>query len=255
MSTLFTPKLPGRRMRPSLHTSSVVGALGCFVVLSLGTPALAAAAAGPDVIQEVVVTARKQNESLQKVPVTVTAVSGSELAKFQYSKPEDVVSRIPTLNVSCCGSGSGAQVSLRGVGSSYLSAAFDSAVALDFDGVVVSSMRVLQSGFFDMRQVEVLKGPQSLYFGKSASAGVLSFKSADPTDHWEGGAKASYEFEQHGYTAEGFISGPLTDTLGLRVAAQYNEVEKVLHNSAPVAHPNRGETNVDRKSTRLNSSH
>ena len=184
------------------------------------------------------------------MPLTVTAVSGSELAQFGYDKPEDVTSRIPSLNVSCCGSGSGAQVSLRGVGSSYLSAAFDSAVALDFDGVVVSSMRVLQSGFFDMQQVEVLKGPQSLYFGKSASAGVLSFKSADPTNHWEYGGKASYEFEQQGETVEAYASGPLTDTLGLRVAAQYNNIDDVLHNSAPgVAHPDRGEKNANVRAT------
>ncbi|MDP3747173.1 MAG: TonB-dependent receptor [Phenylobacterium sp.] len=211
---------------------------------------MAAETAQPATIEEIVVTARKQAESLQDVPVTVTAVSGAELARFGYDKPEDVASRIPALNVSCCGSGSGAQVSLRGVGSSYLSAAFDSAVALDFDGVVVSSMRVLQSGFFDVRQVEVLKGPQSLYFGKSASAGVLSFKSADPTDHWEYGGKASYEFERKGYTAEAYASGPLSDSLGFRLAAQYNDVSEVLHNSAPsVAHPDRGETNANVRAT------
>jgi len=237
------------RTRRNVDVPSVVGAMGGFLFLTLGAPAQAAADA-PATIEEIVVTARKQTETLQEVPVTVTAVSGAELARFGYDKPEDVASRIPALNVSCCGSGSGAQVSLRGVGSSYLSAAFDSAVALDFDGVVVSSMRVLQSGFFDVRQVEVLKGPQSLYFGKSASAGVLSFKSADPTDHWEYGGKASYEFERRGYTAEAYASGPLSDTLGFRLAAQYNDVHEVLHNSAPgVAKPDRGETNANVRAT------
>ncbi len=230
-----------------------VGALGGFVLLSLGSPATAADAAPGAVAPqnaEVVVTARKQSESLQKVPLTVTAVGGAELARFAYDKPEDVTSRIPALNVSCCGSGSGAQVSLRGVGSSSISAAFDSAVALDFDGVVVSSMRVLQSGFFDVRQVEVLKGPQSLYFGKSASAGVLSFKSADPTAHWESGAKASYDFEQQGYSAEAYTSGPIADNLGLRLAAKYNRIDDVVHNSAPgVVHPDRGETNANVRAT------
>ena len=234
---------------------SVVGALGCFLLLNLGTPAsaadvAAAAATAETTITEVVVTARAKSESLQKAPLTVTAVGGAELARFGYDKAEDVTSRIPSLNVSCCGSGSGAQVSLRGVGSSSLSAAFDSAVALDFDGVVVSSMRVLQSGFFDVQQVEVLKGPQSLYFGKSASAGVLSFKSADPTNHWESGAKASYEFEQRGYTAEAYTSGPLTDNLGFRLAAKYNDIDDVVNNSAPgVAHPERGEQNANVRAT------
>ncbi|MBW8814308.1 MAG: TonB-dependent receptor [Caulobacterales bacterium] len=237
-------------MARHLNRVSMVTALGSFVLLNLGAAARAADAGGAATIEEVVVTARKQSESLQKVPLAVTAVSGADLARFQYDKPEGVMSRIPTLSVSCCGSGSGAQVSLRGVGSSYLSAAFDSAVALDFDGVVVSSMRVLQSGFFDVRQVEVLKGPQSLYFGKSASAGVMSFKSADPTDHWEYGAKGSYEFEQRGYTAEAYASGPLSDTVGLRIAAKYNKIDEVLHNSIPgVGHPDRGETNTNLRAT------
>lgn len=238
-----------RRMRPDAYATSVMTALGCFLMLNIGAPASAETMEAQPV-QEIVVTARKQSESLQKVPVTITAIAGAELARFKLDKPEDVASRIPTLNVSCCGSGSGAQVSLRGVGSSYLSAAFDSAVALDFDGVVVSSMRVLQSGFFDMQQVEVLKGPQSLYFGKSASAGVLSFKSADPTDTWQFGGKASYEFEQKGYTAEAFASGPLTETLGFRLAGKYNDIKKVLHNSAPgVGHPDRGEKNANARAT------
>lgn len=249
METHFKHSHDQLRMRPDAYATPVMTALGCFLMLSMATPALAETADG-QAIQEIVVTARKQAESLQKVPVAVTAIGGAELTRFQLDKPENVASRIPTLNVSCCGSGSGAQVSLRGVGSSYLSAAFDSAVALDFDGVVVSSMRVLQSGFFDMQQVEVLKGPQSLYFGKSASAGVLSFKSADPTDHWEYGGKASYEFEQRGYTGEAYVSGPLTETLGLRLAGKYNDIKEVLHNSAPgVAHPDRGEKNANVRAT------
>jgi iron complex outermembrane recepter protein len=249
MGMLFSYRANRKWIQTNVYAASIAGALDCFLLLNLGMP-VSAAAAGPDALEEIVVTARKQSESLQKTPVTITAVAGSELARFGYDKPENVASRIPALNVSCCGSGSGAQVSMRGVGTSYLSAAFDSAVALDFDGVVVSSMRVLQSGFFDMRQIEVLKGPQSLYFGKSASAGVLSFKSADPTDQLEYGGKVSYEFEQRGYTTEAYASGPVTETLGLRVAAKYNDVQEVLHNSAPgVAHPDRGEKNTNVRAT------
>lgn len=200
-------------------------------------------------VESLTVTARKQEESLQTVPVTVTAVGAAELERFQYDKVEDVVTRIPTLNVQIGGSGSGAQLSLRGVGSSNISAAFDSAVALDFDGVQVSTMRILQSGFMDVQQIEVLKGPQSLYFGKSASAGVLSIKSKNPTDEWEFGGKAAYEFEERGYTLEAFASGPVTDTLGFRIAARFNDIQKILRNTAPVADPKRGEQNINLRTT------
>ena len=186
----------------------------------------------------IIVRARKQDETLQEVPVTITSVGGELLDSYNVDQVADVVNRTPTLNVQVGGSGSGGQLSLRGVGSSNISAAFDSAVAFDFDGVVVSSMRLVQAGFFDTQQIDVLKGPQSLFFGKSASAGVFSIRSADPTPTWEYGGKAAYEFEEKGYTVQGYISGPISDTLGIRVAAQYNDIEDYvkLQEGTPTAH-------------------
>ncbi|MEO0689393.1 MAG: TonB-dependent receptor [Pseudomonadota bacterium] len=176
----------------------------------------------------IIVQARRQDESLQEVPVTVTAIGGETLERYAVDQVADVVSRVPTLNVQVGGSGSGGQLSLRGVGSSNISAAFDSAVAFDFDGVQVSTMRLVQAGFFDTQQIDVLKGPQSLFFGKSASAGVFAIRSADPTSTWESNIRASYEFEEEGYTIGGYVSGPLTDTLGIRVAAQWNDIDEFV---------------------------
>ena len=175
---------------------------------------------------DIVVTARRQNETLQEVPVTVSVVDGRTLENYKATKVEDIASRVPNLNVQVGGSGSGGTIALRGVGSSAISASFDSAVAFDFDGVQISTMRLVQAGFFDVGQVEVLKGPQSLYFGKSASAGVFALKSAEPTSTWQFGAKASYEFEEQGKVVGGFISGPLTDTLGIGIAAQYSDIDR-----------------------------
>ena len=154
--------------------SLLLGSAATMAFAGLASPALAQEA---DEISEaaiITVIARKQTETLQEVPVTVTAIGGDTLDKFQVNEIADVVSRVPALNVQVGGSGSGGQISLRGVGSSNISAAFDSAVAFDFDGVQVSTMRMVQAGFFDVQQIDVLKGPQSLFFGKSASAGVFS---------------------------------------------------------------------------------
>tara|TARA_R110001606_G_scaffold97468_2_gene215390 strand:- start:1192 stop:3624 length:2433 start_codon:yes stop_codon:yes gene_type:complete len=191
----------------------------------LASPASAQGADELDESNVITVIARKQTETLQEVPVTVTAIGGDTLEKYQVNEIADVVSRVPALNVQVGGSGSGGQISLRGVGSSNISAAFDSAVAFDFDGVQVSTMRMVQAGFFDVQQIDVLKGPQSLFFGKSASAGVFAIRSANPTQEWEMAGKASYEFEEKGYTIGGHISGPISDTLGIRVAAQYQDIE------------------------------
>ncbi|WP_379545330.1 TonB-dependent receptor [Qipengyuania sp. DSG2-2] len=239
-----------RRMRPLLLAS----AAGLFTV-----PGVALAQddvgsenqteAGPGVI---IVTARKQEETLQEVPVTVTVLGGDTLEKYNVDQVADVVSRVPTLNVQVGGSGSGGQLSLRGVGSSNISAAFDSAVAFDYDGVQISTMRMVQAGFFDTQQIDILKGPQSLFFGKSASAGVFSIKSANPTPTWEIGGKASYEIEEKGYTVSGFVSGPVSDTLGIRLAAQYNKIDEYveLQPGTPAANgPFRGQKNIVARGT------
>ena len=191
---------------------------------------------------EIIVTARKQNESLQEVPVTVSVVGAKTIDDYHLTKAEDVAGRVPTLNVQVGGSGSGGTIALRGVGSSAISASFDSAIAFDFDGVQVSTMRLVQAGFFDVAQIEVLKGPQSLYFGKSASAGVFSLKSAEPTSTWQYGAKASYEFEEKGKVAGGFVSGPLSDALGIRLAAQVTDIDRYqrLQANTPAVNNPRG---------------
>lgn len=205
--------------------SLLLGSVATLAFAGLATPALAQDADAWDDSNVITVVARKQTESLQEVPVTVTAIGADTLEKFQVNEIADVVSRVPALNVQVGGSGSGGQISLRGVGSSNISASFDSAVAFDFDGVQVSTMRIVQAGFFDVEQIDILKGPQSLFFGKSASAGVFAIRSANPTREWEVAGKASYEFEENGYTIGGHISGPLTDTLGIRVAGQYQDIE------------------------------
>ncbi|MFN7174450.1 MAG: TonB-dependent receptor plug domain-containing protein, partial [Thermaurantiacus tibetensis] len=220
-----------------LHLRCVAGGAGWLGSASLlalvATPGVAFAQATAETATsaestfgEIIVRARMQNETLQDVPVTVSVVGGEEIERYSFNQIAQVVSRVPTLNVQVGGSGSGGQLSLRGVGSSNISAAFDSAVALDYDGVQVSTMRMLQTGFFDVAQIEVLRGPQSLYFGKSASAGVFAIKSADPTPKWEAGVNASWEFEEKGWLVGGFVSGPLTDTLGIRFAGQINDISE-----------------------------
>ncbi|WP_160777772.1 TonB-dependent receptor [Parerythrobacter jejuensis] len=214
-----------RRMRPAFYASAAGIAMLAAPGIAHAQDADDGASSDGATGNEIIVLARRQEETLQEVPVTVTVIGGDTLEKYSVDQVADVVSRVPTLNVQVGGSGSGGQLSLRGVGSSNISAAFDSAVAFDFDGVQVSTMRLVQAGFFDTQQIDVLKGPQSLFFGKSASAGVFSIRSADPTPTWEFGGKASYELEEKGWVVGGFVSGPITDTMGIRVAGQYTDIE------------------------------
>ena len=213
--------------------STLTAALGTLAASLGGATAASAADSGARVLEEVVVTARRQDETLQDVPVTITSVGGEQLENFQLDQPAEIAERIPNFRIQTGGSGSGGTLNLRGVGSSAISAAFDSAVAFDIDGVQVSRMRMVQSAFMDLAQVDVLKGPQSLYFGKSASAGVVSFRSADPGEEFEAKLGAGYDPSQEGSYLDGVISGPISDTLGARLAARYAKTNDFWRNSAP----------------------
>lgn len=193
----------------------------------------------------IIVTARKQEESLQDTPVAVAVIAAETLDDFRIDEATDLLSRVPALSVQVGGSGAGAQIGIRGINSSNISNAFDSAVAINVDGIAVSTQRILQTAFFDVAQVEVLKGPQPLFFGKSTSAGVLTLRSADPTSQWEFAGKASYELEEEGYTIGGYVSGPLTETLGIRLAAEYQDIEKFveLQDNVPAKDQDKGLTN------------
>lgn len=246
------------RLRARIASGAVRRGLLCGAAVS-GIAAMPSTAFAQDVQDEqqaseervIVVQARRQNETLQEVPVTVTAISGETLQRYNIDQVADITSRVPTLNVQVGGSGSGGQLSLRGVGSSNISAAFDSAVAFEYDGVVVSTMRLVQAGFFDVEQIDVLRGPQSLFFGKSATAGVLSLRSANPTSTWQVGMRGSYEFEEKGYLVSGFISGPITDTLGIRLAAQFNDIDEfqLLQPNTPAVNQKRGLTDFIGRAT------
>ena len=241
-----------------MKLSSIRGKLGLRTATAMTGALLATGAASPAFGQTAVaeeaeetnenvilVIARKQEETLQDVPVAVTVLDTATLDNFRIDEAADLVSRVPALNVQIGGSGASASITLRGVGSSGISNAFDSAVALNIDGIAVSTQRLLQAGFFDVEQIEVLKGPQPLFFGKSTSAGVLSLRSANPTSDWETGGKASYEFEEEGYTVGGYVSGPISETLGIRVAAEYQDIDKFveLQDNVPAVDPDKGLTN------------
>ena len=246
MTTLRARTASGVRqdgLRRALLCGAALSGLAAMPTAAFAQDAEDAAANGP-AENVIIVQARRQNETLQEVPVTVTAIGGETLQRYSIDQVADFTSRVPTLNVQVGGSGSGGQLSLRGVGSSNISAAFDSAVAFEYDGVVVSTMRMVQAGFFDVEQVDVLRGPQSLFFGKSATAGVLSLRSANPTADWEVGMRGSYEFEEKGYLLSGYISGPITDTLGIRIAAQFNDIDEfqLLQANTPAVNQERGLT-------------
>jgi iron complex outermembrane receptor protein len=170
---------------------------------------------------EIVVTARKRQESSIKVPVIADVLTTAKLDQFQVTTLEDVTKSAPGFVIGQSVLENGMQVSIRGVGTTSLDPGIDQSVSLVIDGVQFTQGNAYSSGLFDMQQIEVLKGPQALFFGKNSPGGVVSIRTADPGDKLEAVARGGYEFEDGRTRLEGTLSGPATDTLGLRLAAAY----------------------------------
>ena len=178
------------------------------------------------VLEEVVVTARKREESLQDAPLTVQAISRERIEKFDITSLERIQSVTPQLYVGRAPTGPGAQITMRGIGaSSATSIGIEQSVAVILNGAYYGQGRVLNEGMFDLEQIEILKGPQSLFFGKNATAGVISIATAQPGEELEIIGRLGYEAETEQMQYEGIISGPITDTVGARLALRYREMD------------------------------
>ena len=175
-------------------------------------------------LETVIVTARKKKENVQNIPVAVTAISGEQMDQYNVNSIQGIAATTPELQVTRGSSGSGADISLRGIGSSFTSIGIEQSVAVDVDGVYYGQGRTLNDSYFDLKQVEILKGPQALFFGKNATAGVISFTTNDPGNTFEAYLREGYEFQAQQNVLEGVVSGPITDTLGARLAIHWADM-------------------------------
>lgn len=229
-------------MRKTVAALGLRASAACGLVLMFAAQASAqteaeaeteeAAPVEEGVYGEILVTARKRQESLLKVPVVVAAVTGERLESFQVTQVTDLPRLVPGLILGGNLLSIGPQVTIRGVGTSSADPGVDQSVSLNIDGLSLGQGLAFGSGMFDVAQVEVLKGPQSLFYGKSSPGGVISLRTADPTDDFELIARGSYEFVAREGRGELIVSGPVADTLKLRFAGAYSESQGHFRNLA-----------------------
>ncbi|OWQ92928.1 TonB-dependent receptor [Sphingopyxis witflariensis] len=181
---------------------------------------------------EIIVTARRRDERLIDAPVAITALGGAQLSNYAVTEFSDMASLVPTMVAGKAASGSSASIFLRGVGSTALSAGFDQSVSFVVDGMPMSRGREISLSQYDVQRVEVLKGPQALFFGKNATGGLIAVSTNNPRDVFEAGFKAGYGFEAQEKYGEGFISGPIAEGLRARLAFRVSESEGAFTNTA-----------------------
>jgi iron complex outermembrane receptor protein len=182
--------------------------------------------------EDIVVTARKKAraEALQSIPMTVSAVSGARLEEAQIKNLAQMTGSIPNASLDEVGAAKGtAAFSIRGVAMGSTLPTLESPVGVFIDGMYMPSVLGVITDFFDVETVEVLRGPQGTLFGKNVTAGAVLVNSRRPTDQFEGYVHSSIETGLE-YKLGGAISGPITDNLKVRLAAQWDHDDGWFHN-------------------------
>ena len=157
---------------PSIRSGLAAGVLLCAMALPAAGP-LAAAEEG-DKLEEIVVTAQKRSENLQDVGISVAAFSGDQLAELGVTSTTEITQQIPSLQMNAW-SPVLTVFNLRGVSQNSFTDNLEAPVAVYIDDAYVSSMNAISGQMFDMKRVEVLRGPQGTLFGRNATGGLVHF--------------------------------------------------------------------------------
>lgn len=183
-----------------------------------------------DPIDEVVVTARKREERLQDVPVSVTAVSAQALEEKQITQAKDIAAITPSLNITS-DSASRSFIDIRGVGTTLIDSV-QPGVGIFIDGVYAPNTSYLNSPLVDVARIEVLRGPQGTLFGQNTLGGAINVITKAPTDELSGKLSAAGADGDHYQNYALSLSGPLVDdVLRGRLGVAYHKQDGFLVNT------------------------
>jgi iron complex outermembrane receptor protein len=171
--------------------------------------AFGAEPAPTDALEEVVVTAQKQSQNIQSVPISIIAISGAALEKSGVTTVDDLQRMAPGLTISDVGSGFVSYTYIRGGGTNQIDAGSDPSVAYFIDDVYIGGSAGLQFDLFDIDHVEVLKGPQGTLFGRNAASGAINITTTPPSSTFGGWLDAEAG-NYHEVSAKGGVTGAMS---------------------------------------------
>lgn len=201
-------------MRPMLHKGNVWGVAAAIATILASPTGSAQTSSDPIALQEIVVTARKREESLQDVPLSVTAISADTIAEKNINDIRDLAKFTPGLSYTAAfGRANGERPVVRGQ-SNIIGRANASFFV---DGVFISGAAVT-SEISNIERVEVIKGPQAAQYGRGTFAGAINYVTRAPSKTFEGRVSATYA-EHDEINLNGFISGPINDQLSYVLSA------------------------------------
>ena len=170
---------------------------------------------------EIIVTAQRRSETLQSVPIAISAFNAAAIDKQQIRNTSDLQLSLPNITFTKTNFTS-SSFTIRGIGDLCTGSSCDQATGIHINDAPLLGSRIFEGEFFDMAQIEVLRGPQGTLFGRNATSGVVNLKTARPD--LSGGIHAAGEAEYGNYNGvriKGMLNVPLTETLAVRVAGFY----------------------------------
>jgi len=194
----------------------------------VGLPVLAQEAAPSGSIDEIVITARRQSESLQDVPATVSVLTTRDIENTGARVASDFVQLTPGVTiVAGTLEAADTQINIRGLNGARDA---ENNVALVVDGILKTNTSSLNQDQGALQQIEVLKGPQGALYGRNAAAGAIVLTTRKPGEDWEGKVRGSYSSNDT-FNGAALISGPLNDSLGIVVNGDYASSDGFFRNS------------------------
>ncbi len=175
----------------------------------------------PAAVDDIVVTAQKRSERLQDVPVSISVLGSETLEAKGVSNVTALNNVAPGLRVSSGDAASSPKIFIRGVGLSDFNPNASSGVGIYVDGVYIGSPLAQMAGFYDLAQVEVLRGPQGTLYGRNTNGGAINITTKRPSFDWAGDGRVEYASD-NAVSLQGGVGGPIIDdVLAFRAAGQY----------------------------------
>jgi iron complex outermembrane receptor protein len=206
------------------HGPEVLSALLAAGIVVADAPARAQSAQTErGVLEEIVVTARRREENLQKTPISITAFTAQSIAERSARNVADLGSATPNLVAySTLGASSDANFYIRGVGQNDYFSNVDPGVAVYLDGIYLGRITGANLDLLDVERVEVLRGPQGTLFGRNTIGGAVSIVTAPPSETFGGTARVGLA-ERSGREASVNLNAPVTDTLLTKVSVSWRQ--------------------------------
>ena len=219
-----------------MQTSAIASAIALLASTGAAaqTPASATSETANAEVGDIVVTARKQNESIQSVPLSIRAFSSADIARSGITSIADIARRTPNLTFGDFGDIKLSPTSIRGVISSSGSAGADPAAGYYVDEVFVGQGAGASVDLYDIERVEVLRGPQGTLFGRNTLAGAISITTTKPSDEFKAsvtGTYGNYDYKRLGASVSGpivpgVVQAKISGIFNKRDGISFNEIRK-----------------------------